>query len=141
MLMVQRRLLSLSANMKSNEFLSEQNTGSLSPSVADAMPSTWVLPELTNQDPYLQYRFGLALASARAAAAGEIPFQDASAFGENMVVVARSAEEEEQLKMALKLYGTRNSSKLISTRPSQETSDTMTTSPVVQNSGKSRRKG
>lgn len=108
----------------------------MSNGVAEALPATYVMPELKNQDPYLQYRFGLALASARARKDGEIPsYEDESEFGENLTVVARSPEEEETLAMALALFGKDNSKHLISTKTSGEAKDTYKTSPIVQNSG------
>lgn len=122
--------------MRAHEFITEGETGSLSPGVAAALPSTWVLPDLKNQDPYLQYRFGLALASARAKKAGNIPFTSASKFGENMVVSAFTPEDEETLMMALSLYGEHNAKELISTRPSEEADDIYTQSPVIPNTRK-----
>jgi hypothetical protein len=118
--------------MRAYEFITESATGSLGPGVANALPSTWVLPDLRNQDPYLQYRFGLALASARAKKAGDVPFSSASKFGENMVVTAYSPEDEETLMMALALYGEHNAKELISTRPSQEANDVYKQSPVAK---------
>jgi hypothetical protein len=115
--------------MRAKEFIKESSIAS---GVARAMPSTYVLPELRSQDAYTQYRFGMALASARAKAKGEVQdFTDESSFGENMVVVARSKEEEETLSMALSLYGKDNSKRLISTPKSQEPKDTQTKSPMV----------
>lgn len=110
--------------MKIKEILTEGGTGSLQTSVAHAMPNVVALPGLKNQDMYLQYRMGLALASARARAKGEIPFETESAFGENMIVVARTPEEEEQLDLALKLMGgDLAQKKVISTRQSEEGPD------------------
>ena len=117
--------------MRAWEFITEGNVGSLGPGVADAMPSTWVLPQLRNQDPYLQYRFGLALASARAKKDGNVPFSSESKFGENMVVSAYTPEDEETLMMALALYGEHNAKELISTRKSEESSDVYKQSPVI----------
>lgn len=125
--------------MKSSEFLNESQTAPLSTEVSAAMPATFVMPELKNQDVYLQYRFGMALASARARNQGEIPYEAQSEWGENMVVVAHSKEEEETLKMALRIFGSHNSSRQISTTDSTETSDVNATSPIVQNSGKRRK--
>ena len=117
--------------MRAHEFITEGGTGSLSPGVANALPATWILPDLKNQDPYLQYRFGLALASARAKKAGDVPFTSASKFGENMVVSAFTPEDEETLMMALALYGEHNAKELISTRPSEEANDVYKQSPVA----------
>lgn len=122
--------------MRAKEFIAEDNTGSLGPGVANALPATWVLPDLKSQDPYEQYRFGLALASARAKAAGELPFNSDSKFGENMTVVAWSEEEEKTIAMALALFGKLNRSELISTRSSSESSDVNKQSPMQPNTRK-----
>ena len=122
--------------MRIKDIIVENASGSLTDAVSNAMPATFVMPGLKNQDPYLQYRFGLALASARARAAGEVPYEDESTFGENLVVVARSKEEEEQLSMALALFGKDNSKRQIANTESSESSDTYHQSPVVQNSGR-----
>lgn len=121
--------------MKSSDFLTEQ-TEPLSVDQSHAMPAAFVLPDLKNQDAYLQYRFGLALASARAVENGDVSVDTEPVFGENMVIVARSKEEEETLRMALTLFGTHNRSKQVSTTTSTEAPDTDVTSPVPQNSGK-----
>lgn len=125
--------------MKSSDFLTEQ-TEPLSADQSHAMPATFVLPDLKNQDVYLQYRFGLALASARAVEAGDVTIDTESVFGENMVVVARSPEEEETLRLALKFFGTHNRSNQVSTTASTEAPGTDTISPVPQNSGKTIKK-
>lgn len=98
--------------------------------VKDVMPPTYSLPQLKNQDPYLQYRFGLALAAARAHQAGEVEYAPESSFGENMIVVARSPEEEETLRLALSLFGKLNASSLITTSKSEEAADVNTQSPI-----------
>lgn len=116
--------------MRATEFITETAEGSIVPAIADAMPSTFVLPQLKSQDPYMQYRFGLALAAARAQAAGETTYDTESKFGEDMVVVARSKEEEETLRMALALFGKMNSSKMVSTSKSEESSDIYHQSPL-----------
>jgi len=116
--------------MRAKEFINENQTGSLQPGVADALPSTVALPDLKSQDPYEQYRFGLALASARAKKEGETEYDSESDFGEDMVIASYSKEEEETLKMALKLYGKNNARKTISAGGSKEAPDTYTQSPV-----------
>jgi hypothetical protein len=117
--------------MRAKEFIKENASGLLSDNVREAMPATYVLPDLRSQDPYLQYRFGLALASARAKAQGELAYNSESAFGEDMVVVARSKEEQETLAMALALFGKDNASRLVSTETSDEPKDTNKRSPIV----------
>jgi hypothetical protein len=114
--------------MKINEILTEGGTGSLAPAVARAMPTTWELPGLTNQDPYLQYRMGIAMANARS---GE-PLETASAFGENMTVIGYTDADNETVKLALKQMGSQyaKGAKSIATRKSEEAVDVNKSSPV-----------
>ena len=51
--------------MRAREFIVEGTTEHLLPDQSDALPATYVIPELPNQDPYLQYRFGVAIAGAK----------------------------------------------------------------------------
>lgn len=102
-----------------------------SPAIQRTLPGTWVLPNLPNQDPYLQYRMGLSLASARAQAEKLIPPQaDTSAWGEDMVVVTPTAAEQETLDLALQQHPHNDGKQAITTRKSQEPRDTQTQSPV-----------
>lgn len=126
--------------MRASEFITEADD-KVNGSVAAAMPATFALPGLQNQDAYRQYRFGIALAAARAHSEGHIPVEKSSDFGENMVVVARSKEEEETLALALKLVGEGGQSKMISTAKSEETSDVNTTSPSAPQYSRKLRKG
>ena len=114
--------------MKIKEILSEGGTGSLTKAVARAMPTTWELPGLPNQDPYLQYRMGLAMANSRS----DEPFDDQSAFGENMSIVGYTDADNETVKLALKRMGAPYSdgAHSISTRKSEEATDVNKTSPT-----------
>lgn len=115
--------------MRAKEFITEEED--IGDSSADrAAPATYALPDLKNQDPYLQYRFGLAVAAARAHNNGDVEYHDESDYGENMIVLTRSKEEQETLAMALALFGKDNSKELISTPKSEETKDTNTKSPI-----------
>ncbi|CAB4128075.1 hypothetical protein UFOVP112_3 [uncultured Caudovirales phage] len=110
--------------MRAREFISENATGTLQPSIADALPNTTVLTQVKNTDPYQQYRMGLAIAGARAKAAGEIAEVDeASAWGENMVVTAYTPEDQETLEMGLALMPGENAHHAISTARSEEAKD------------------
>jgi len=105
--------------------------GKLDPSQQSALANTYVIPGLTSQDPYKTYRFGLALARARA---GDVPanlpeFAEEGAFGE-YAVISSLENEDELIDRALKLAGIKGGKKLVGTRNSQETADTGTTSPV-----------
>ena len=123
--------------MKIKEVIVEGGTGSLTIGVARAMPTTWELPGLPNQDPYLQYRMGLAMANARS---GQ-QLDTASAFGENMSVVSYTDADNETVELALKTIGKKfaKGAKSISTRKSEEAPDVNTSSPV-QAKGPVRRK-
>ena len=116
--------------MKINEILVEGGTGSLTPAVARAMPTTWELPGLPNQDAYLQYRMGIALASARA----QENFETESAFGENMSIVGYADADNETVELALRMMGKKYSkgAKSIATRKSEEALDVNKKSPVLK---------
>ena len=125
--------------MRAFEFISESRTGSLSPDVAKALPATFVIPELPNQDPYLQYRFGVAIAGAKGSEQrskdGVPPFSKDSAWGENQIVSGYMEPNiGADIDDALKQMGLRGK-KLISTKDSEEAEDVDKTSPVVSFKG------
>jgi len=120
--------------MRAHEFISEGRTGSLAPDVADALPATYVIPELPNQDPYLQYRFGVAMAAAKGASErasdGIPPFSKSSAWGENQIVIGyMDPKTGEYIDDALKQMGL-HGKKMISTPTSEEATDVDLVSPV-----------
>jgi hypothetical protein len=120
--------------MRAYEFLSEGRTGSIQDDVAKALPATYAIPELKNQDPYLQYRFGVAIAGAKGAkkrAEDNIPAYDReSAWGENEIVVSYGHDAGEYIDDALKSMGM-SGKKRLSTTKSEEASDVDTKSPVI----------
>lgn len=111
----------------------EGRTGSIQDDVAKALPATYAIPELKNQDPYLQYRFGVAIAGAKGAKKrkedGVPVFKKESAWGENEIVVSFDPNISEYIDDALKQMGL-HGKKLLSTRKSEETDDVDKTSPV-----------
>ena len=111
--------------MRAKEFIGEQK---LSGEENYTLPATYVLPKLPNQDPYLQYRMGLVLASSGPDQQLAEPF---SPWGENMIVTAYSAGEEEILKTALKV--TNQPAEMITTLKSEEPKGINKTSPVAAN--------
>lgn len=119
------------------ETIYENRHGSIQDDVARALPSTYVLPGLQNQDAYKQYRFGLAIADvrgrkARANDAGNQSFQAASPWGENEIVVSFDPDIDKVLDAALVSVGQSGSNKkLITTPKSQETTDVKAHSPVA----------
>ena len=120
--------------MRAHEFITEGRTGSLQDDVAKALPATYVIPELPNQDPYLQYRFGVAIAGAKGAkkrAEDNVPkFSEKSAFGENEIVVSYGEDMGPIIADALKSMGM-SGKKQISTTKSEEVNDIDAKSPVI----------
>lgn len=119
--------------MRAKEFISEARVEKLLPDQADALPATYVIPELPNQDPYLQYRFGVAMAGAKGKKQreedGVSSMSRASAFGENEIVVSYGHDAGEYIDDALKTMGMRGK-KMISTPTSIETPDVNKASPM-----------
>lgn len=102
------------------------------------MPYTYVIPELTNQDFYEIYRFGLAVAAVR----GEDgiddgvknkkyqqPFEAESEWGEHEVITSFDPSIGKVIDKALKKVH-KSGKKLVSTPQSQEQSDVEYNSPV-----------
>ena len=122
--------------MRAREFVSEGRTGSFTADVGLALPGAFKIPALKNQDPYLQYRFGVAIAGAKGAAAraqdGVPPFDGKeSVFGENEIVVSYDPEAEVWIKDALKSMGMPPSDAVrIGTQASEEAPDVDKISPV-----------
>ena len=54
--------------MRAQEFITESRIGTITQDVGLALPGAFKIPALKNQDPYLQYRFGVAIAGAKGAA-------------------------------------------------------------------------
>ena len=118
--------------MRAKEFISENKSpAKLLPDQADAMPATYVIPELPNQDPYLQYRFGVAIAGAKGKKQrekdGVSSMSRTSAFGENEIVVSYGYDAGEYIDDALKTMGM-SGKKMVSTPTSIETTDVNKTS-------------
>jgi hypothetical protein len=118
--------------MRAKEFVTE-SIDKLLPDQAGALPATYAIPELPNQDPYLQYRFGVAIAGAKGA---EMRKQDdvarpaaASEWGENEIVVSYGHDVGPYIDDALKTMGLKGK-RLISTTTSIETTDVDKVSPV-----------
>ena len=119
--------------MRAREFISEQAHGSLQPGVAEALPSTFIIPGLPNQNSYVQYRYGVALAGAGAKEAlekeGMDTFHKESPWGDGMIIVAYDESEVALMKKALDMMNVGGATQ-ISTAASEESSSTGKTSPV-----------
>ena len=122
--------------MRAREFVSEARTGSITRDVGLALPGAFRIPALKNQDPYLQYRFGVAIAGAKGskqrAQDGVPPFDGReSVFGENEIVVSYDPHVVDYIHDALRAMGLPPSdAKRIGTQRSEEAPDVMKTSPV-----------
>jgi len=120
--------------MRAKEFINEGRTGSIQDDVADALPSTFTISALQNQDPYKQYRFGVALAKAKGSSHQDtLPFDPRTDWGENAIVVAYDNESELMIDQALKDVGLGSGGKkLISTPRSEEAKDVNKNSSVAK---------
>lgn len=124
--------------MRAQEFITEGRPGSIQDDVARALPAAYVLTRLQNQDPYLQYRFGVAIAQAKGRRgrnqAGEDKihaFAPRSAWGENQVVVSFDPHIDEWVDEALREIGQSPGDKRrISTLNSEEADLVNHVSPV-----------
>ena len=115
--------------MRAKEFITEQNN--LPDRITKPMPSTWIIPALQNQNAYLQYRFAVALAGAKAARNGDIPKMDKeSVWGENQLVSGyMNPDIGDDIDFALGEMGL-SGKQLVTSDKSEETSDTGIVSPV-----------
>jgi len=121
--------------MRAKEFIREGRTGSFTADVGRALPGAFKIPALKNQDPYLQYRFGVAIAGAKGAAQraqdGVEPFSRESVFGENEIVVSYDPHVVDYIHDALKSMGMSPTDAVrIGTQGSEEATDVDTVSPV-----------
>jgi len=123
--------------MRAKEFLPEGGPPkthgkfvSLNADVDAALPGVWVQRQLRNTDPYMQYRYGIALAAARADEAGHIEFEQESPWAENLTIVGYTPEDADVVKLADKLMGV--SATRIADDASREFSGANTQSPVAK---------
>jgi len=124
--------------MRAREFIAEGtgfDAGSIESNVALSLPSTYIIPALQNQNAYMQYRFGVALAGAKGAAErkaeGDPNFAPTSNWGENEIIISSDPDIGKWIDMALKDMGLPSGDKkLVSTKGSDEPPDTDKVSPV-----------
>lgn len=124
--------------MRAREFINESSiTGSILPDVQRTLPASYVIPDLKNNDFYIQYRFGVALAGAKGAEQRKkdnVPeYSRETPWGENEVIISYAGDgvEEKYINDALKEIGlTRTSKKQVTTSKSEEPQDTGKSSPL-----------
>ena len=122
--------------MRAKEFINEasQKSHGKASKIRDradaALPGVFVQRQLRNTDTYMQMRYGMALAAARAEKAGLVDFDQESAWAENFINVMWANEDEETVMLASKLMGVTPS--MISDKKSREPKSTETQSPVAR---------
>lgn len=121
--------------MRAREFIVE-NLETSTLNMTKAMPATYAIPALQNQDPYLQYRFGVAIAKAKGQKNKDFvdhKYSAESIWGENQIVVSFDPDVEKYIDQALIEIGLNPSDKkLISSPRSEELDDTNKVSPVAK---------
>ena len=130
--------------MRAKEFITEQRVA-LSVDIARALPGTYTIPGLPNNDFYNQYRFGVAIAGARGQmerAQDSIPpynFEKETPWGENMIVSSyRDDNIANDIDYAMKEVGV-SGKVLISTMKSEEATDVDKSSPIKSFKGYKRK--
>lgn len=121
--------------MRAKEFLSEQ--ANLPAEQADPMRYTYIIPGLSAADPYRNYRFGVAIARARAEHGKDdgvnehMPeWSPETAFGEHGVVAGMVPSIDKVIDAALAMTKTPGGKKMVSTGPSEEPPFVGATSPI-----------
>lgn len=125
--------------MRAKEFLTEEQLSDVHDALdvaSLALPYTYVMPELQNNDFYSIYRFGVAIAAVRGESGSDTvqdkdrpKFNAESSWGENLVVSSYDPEIKTVLKQALtktKHKGMRS----VSSAGSEEMADTNKGSPI-----------
>lgn len=118
------------------EGLQPKLTGTTSPlpaRVTGPLPGTFIQKQLRNTDPYMQYRYGTAVAAALALDRGDLDntkYEQESEFAENLTQLAFSKEEEEIIRLASKIMGV--TPKQIARSNSVETDTVNKVSPVAK---------
>ena len=120
--------------MRAKDFVREQKE--LPPEVSGPMRQTFVIPGLSAADPYNNYRFGVAMARARADQATDdvnefMPeWTSETAFGEHGVVVGMNSGIGQVIDQALKMTNTKGGKRMVSSPESDEPDLVNTTSTV-----------
>ena len=124
--------------MRAKEFIKEQKLSDMHDGLdvaAKALPNTFVIPDLKNQDFYELYRFGVAIADVRGQQGTDNvnnykpEFRPETSWGENQVISSFDPNVGEVIDQALKKVN-KSGKKAVSTPKSDELDDTMTVSPI-----------
>lgn len=125
--------------MRAKEFIFEQRLDQVHDGLevaSMALPNTYVIPELKNNDFYDLYRFGIAIAAVRGESGNdgvlnghEPKFHAESSWGEQQVVSSFDPNVGEVIDKALAKVG-KGGKKSVSSATSDEMDDTSTGSPM-----------
>ena len=126
--------------MRAKEFITETALNKVHDGLdiaSMALPNTYVIPELKNNDFYDLYRFGVAIAAVRGESGHdsvqsglEPNFRAESSWGEHQVVSSQFDKElGKTIDQALQKVG-KSGKKSVSSFGSNEMSDTVTQSPI-----------
>jgi hypothetical protein len=119
--------------MRAREFITEQ-LGHLSDLSSDPMKNTFIIPALTGQDPYKTYRFGVAIARARATKSQDqnfdSDFSSEGAFGQHAVISTFDNQDIEIIDQALSMSDTPGGKHAIGSSQSHEPNIVNTVSPL-----------
>jgi hypothetical protein len=120
--------------MRAREFIVEQHD--LPPEQADPMRWTYVIPGLSSSNAYQNYRFGVAVARARADIVPDTvnPYKpewsSETAFGEHGIVSGMNSGIKPVIDSALKMTKTPGGKKLVTSPNSDEPASTQKISPI-----------
>lgn len=125
--------------MRAREFIAEQRLDQVHDGLevaSKALPNTYVIPELKNNDFYDLYRFGVAIAAVRGESGDdsvlnghEPKFHAESSWGEQQIVSSFDPKVGEVIDKALAKVG-KSGKKSVSSATSDEMDDTGTGSPM-----------
>ena len=119
--------------MRAREFVTESRP-KLPVEASDPMHDTCMLPGLRNNDAYRSYRFGVAMARARADLGGagkDLPaWHSESAMGMYGVIAGFDETVDPAIDLALKMTDTPGGKISVSSNDSQEPSYVDTVSPI-----------
>jgi len=119
--------------MRAKEFVTE-NRARLPVEAAGPMHDTYMLPGLRNNDAYRSYRFGVAMARARADLGGpgkDLPqWNSESAMGMYGIIAGFDETVDPVIDLALKMTNIAGGKRPISSDASEEPGYVETTSPV-----------
>ena len=118
--------------MRAKEFINEAKSKGTAEKVSDRkagpLPGVFVQKQLRNTDPYMQYRYSMAVAAARSHKEHGVDYDQESAWAENLTQVMFVPEDEETIRLASKMMGVTPSR--ITDNKSREPKSTETVSPV-----------